>query len=296
MKRPCPPFAALALLLCFAAPACNSATAEPDGEKKLADDLAEAATRLRNNKTADAERIFMRVLEKHPDQPDAVAGLGRVRFQQQKYDEAEGLLVKATQAKADDAELAAMLGEVYIARENHEAAAEAYGKAFTIDGDNAEYGLVYGRELKRAGRFEDAEKVLVVVADLDARAQFVHTELGDVMRETGRLDDALRSYMKAQNTHRSDKLAHAGAALVYEAKGDNKHALDEWSSYIRMDCCSEYSDKVAKPKIMQLQVAAPAGGTADATGEGAVPAVDSGAGAADSGAGTAVRGGEPKPG
>jgi hypothetical protein len=42
---------------------------------------------------------------------------------------------------------------------------------------------------------------------------------------------------------------------VYEAKGDVQHALDEWSAYVRMDCCSPYSVDVAKVKILELQKA-----------------------------------------
>jgi predicted negative regulator of RcsB-dependent stress response len=83
-------------------------------------------------------------------------------------------------------------------------------------------------------------------------ARFVHTELGDVLRQTDRLDEALKTYMKAQSTYQSDKMARAGAAMVYEEKGDVRHALDEWSAYIRMDCCSEYSNDVAKKKVMEL--------------------------------------------
>ena len=36
-------------------------------------------------------------------------------------------------------------------------------------------------------------------------------------------------------------------------------AIDEWSTYIRMDCCSEYSNNVAKKRIKALQDAAAAG-------------------------------------
>jgi hypothetical protein len=52
-------------------------------------------------------------------------------------------------------------------------------------------------------------------------------------------------------------MARAGAAFIYEAKGENALALNEWSAYIRMDCCSPYSNDVAKKKIMELQVVIP---------------------------------------
>jgi len=59
--------------------------------------------------------------------------------------------------------------------------------------------------------------------------------------------------MQAQNTYASDKAARAGAALIYESKGETTLAINEWSDYIRMDCCSTYSNSVAKPKIASLR-------------------------------------------
>lgn len=233
-------------------------------EAKLARDLEEAATRLRNNKVADAERLYSNILEEHPEHPQALAGMGKLRYQQSKYEEAETLLEKSASLAADVPETHAMLGEMYAFLDRHEEAAEAYGKAFELDREKSEYGLPYGRELKLSKKYAEAEKVLREVAELDPMARFVYTELGDTLRHQDKLDDALRTYMKAQSTYASDKMARAGAAYVYEAKGDTKHALDEWSGYIRMDCCSEFSNEVAKKKIMELEPPSPEEGE-DAT-------------------------------
>jgi tetratricopeptide (TPR) repeat protein len=260
----------LALCLLAASPlACGGEKEDPDAEAKLARDLKEAETRLRNNKTKDAEKIFVRVLEKHPDNADALAGLGKVRWEQKKLDEAETMLTKAAATKTDDAELHNALGQIFAQQDKHAEAAEAFGKAFAIEGENGDYGLAYGRELKLTKQYDKAEEVLRKVAEIDPMARFVHTELGDVLRETDRLDDALKTYMKAQSTYQSDKMARAGAAYVYEAKGDIKHAIDEWSAYIRMDCCSEFSNDVAKKKVMELDPTLEGGAPAEA---GAPPA------------------------
>lgn len=220
---------------------------------KLARDLDEAGTRLRNHKLEDAERLYTHILEQSPDEARALAGMGRLRYLQGKYDEAEKMLRESLSIAGDVAENHAMLGEMYASLERHEDAAAAYGKAFGLASDKSEYGLPYGRELKLAEKYAEAEQVLRSVAELDPMAQFVFTELGDVLRHQDKLDEALRTYMKAQSTYASDKMAHAGAAHVYEAKGDIKHALDQWSAYIRMDCCSDFSNEVAKKKIMELE-------------------------------------------
>ena len=240
-------------------------------EAKLASDLEEAAARLRNNKLDDAETIYLRILETHADHPQAVGGLGKVRLEEKKHAEAETLLAKAAAALPEDAKIQAALGQARKLQDKHAEAAEAYGKAFAIDAENSEYGLSYGRELKKAGDYAKAEGVLREVAEIDPKAQFVFTELGDALREQKKNDEALRTYMKAQNTYRSDKMAHAGAAMAYEALGDTKHALDEWAAYITMDCCSDFSKTVAQKKIETLGV-----GGGDPDGPADEPAPDGG--------------------
>jgi tetratricopeptide (TPR) repeat protein len=237
---------ALALLAALLlAPACDRGKKELTPEEiaaKLASDLEEAGARLRNNKPKDAEKIYTRILEENPGHVEALAGLAKVRFGEHEFDEAEKLLLEAIAKKGDDPDMHFTLGQVRQNVEGRPAeAAEAYGKAYELVPDNSDYGLHYGRELKKAGKFDEAE-------------QFVFTELGDVLREKNQLDESLKTYKKAQNTYPSNREAFAGAALVYEAKGDNANALDEWSTYIRMDCCSEFSKTVAQHKIETLKV------------------------------------------
>jgi tetratricopeptide (TPR) repeat protein len=249
--------ATLPLLATVPLAACNN---EPkidpaEVEAKLRKDLTEASTRARNNKTKDAEAIWQRVLEEHPDQPEALAGIAKLRFGEGKVEEALATVDKAIAAKSDLATSHALRGEVLARLERHEDSAGAYGRAFELEPDKSEYGLPYGVQLKLAKKYPEAEKVLREVADLDPMAQFVFSELGDVLRFQNRQDEALKTYMKALRTYASDKMAHAGAAQIYEATGDVKHALDEWSTYVRMDCCSKYSETVARVKIGELQKA-----------------------------------------
>jgi tetratricopeptide (TPR) repeat protein len=277
MKRPSRFLCALLLsatATMTAATGCGKEAVETDSAEKLAKDLKEAETRLRNNMLEDAQKIYVRVLEAHPDNADALGGLGQVRWEQKKFDEAEKYLAKAVATKTDDAELQGTLGAVYAHQEKHPEAAEAYGKAWKLDGENSEFGLAYGKQLKAIEKYDEAETVLREVMDLDPEVKYVYTELADVLRAKGKLPEALKMYMKAQNTHRSDTMARAGTALLYEEQGEISLALDEWSAYIRMDCCSDYSKNVARKKVMELEVpggdaeAAPADGDEEAAPDG----------------------------
>ncbi len=224
-------------------------------EAKLASDLEAAAAWTRNHKFKDAEKVYETILAQDSEQPEALAGLARIRFSDGQPDEALVLVDRAVAAKADDAATHSLRGEVLARKEQHAEAAAAFAKAAALDPDKSEYSLPQGVQLKLAKQYDEAEKVLRGVVELDPMAQFVYTELGDVLRGQGRDDEALKTYMKALSTWASDKMAHAGAAQVYESKGDVDHALTEWSTYVRMDCCSAYSDDVAKTRIVALQAA-----------------------------------------
>lgn len=248
---------AVFLSLILGATACGDKI-DPEAEAaKLKRDLEEASARLRNHRVEDAETIYLRILEKYPNHPDAEFGMAQVRFAEDDLPSTEVLLKRVVAAKPDDPKVHAKLGHLYFLTERHAESAEHYKRAFELEPDNGEYGLAYGVGLKKSKQYPEAEAVLRQVAELDPMVRFVHTELGDVVRAQNRLDEALKIYMKAQNTYASDKMARAGAAFVYEAKGENALALNEWSAYIRMDCCSPYSNDVAKKKIMELQVVIP---------------------------------------
>lgn len=243
-------------LLSLAGPvACDNAPkVDPaQAQAKLAADLKAAGAWTRNHKHKDAEKAYNGILAAHPDHPEALSGLGRIRFAAGSLDEALGFVDKSLAVKNDDAAVHALRGEILARKEDHAAAAAAFGKAFELAPDKSEYGLPQGIQLKLAKKYEDSEKVLRQVIEIDPMAQFVYTELGDVLQATARPDDALKTYMKALSTWASDKTAHAGAARVYESKNDIDSALKHWSTYVRMDCCSKFSDDVAKKKILELQ-------------------------------------------
>ncbi len=220
--------------------------------EKVKKNLKSARVHIADGDYEKARLMLKEVRSIDPNNVDAMYGMGRVAFADGANADAIKLLEKATTAEPENHEYLFWLGEVYKAEENWGAAAGAYGKAFALDSENGDYGLAQGKMLKKAKKFAEAEPILRKVLEIDEQVEFVYTELGDVLRETGKADEALRTYMKAQTVHPGDLMAHAGAALVYEDKGDIKHALDEWSTYVRMDCCSDYSKTVARKKIETL--------------------------------------------
>jgi tetratricopeptide (TPR) repeat protein len=247
---------ALTLVLVALAPACNNAPAVDPAEQaaQLKKDLANATARVADEKWKEAEGMLKRVLEAEPNNADAQALMAQVRlFGDKNAEEALTLIDKALGAKGDVPEFHATRAAALEKTGKDADSAAAWGKAFALKPDNGNYGLHQGQALKRAKQFDKAEAVFREVVKVDEAVQYVYSELGDVLREQGKLDEAMTTYAKAMIKYQGDKMAHAGLAQVYEAKGDTLNAVNEWSTYIRMDCCSEFSNTVAKKRIAALQ-------------------------------------------
>jgi tetratricopeptide (TPR) repeat protein len=255
------PLLSLLLAAALLGGACDDKKEVDPAERhaQLMTQLENAEVRLRNNKLSDAEEIITRVLGELPEDPRALTDMGRLRFQQGKHKEAEEFLDKSIAAKGDEPEAHFLRGQVLKHTERWAEAAASFQKAFELAPDRSEFGLQAGESLNKAEKYAEAEAVLQQVADLDPQSfdennVGVHTHLADALRGQNKLDEALKMYMKAQNTWDSDKMARAGAAFVYEAKNDPAHAIAEWSAYIQRDAFSEYSKTVAQKKIMELKV------------------------------------------
>ncbi|MDC0719371.1 tetratricopeptide repeat protein [Nannocystis bainbridge] len=238
------------------APACNNPPPVDPAEQaaQMKKDLANAAARVNDEKWEEANGMLTRVLEAEPGNPEALALQAKVRlFGDKDVPKALELVDRAIATKGDVPDYHATRALALQKSGKDAEAAASWGKAAQLDPDNGNYGLHQGQALRRAKQFEQAEAVFREVIKNDEAVKFVYSELGDALREQGKLDEALTAYAKGMIKYQGDKTAHAGAAQVYEAKGDTQKAIDEWSTYIRMDCCSDFSNNVAKKRIAELQ-------------------------------------------
>lgn len=239
--------------------ACKKTPAPPPAES-VAAQLKAADARLAADGFDDARLRYEKILQADPNNSSAHRGLGAVKNQQSDFKGALPHFQKAIALDAKNAQAHAHMGFAQEQLKQFPQAASAYGQAHTLEPDHGEWTLAYGRNLRASKKFDEAEKVLTELSKDDPDVNYVFSELGETQRLAGRLDDALRNYMKAQKQHASDKSAWAGAAQVYEAKGETTLALNEWAEYIRRDCCSPYSKNVAQKRLARLKALEESGG------------------------------------
>jgi len=76
-------------------------------------------------------------------------------------------------------------------------------------------------------------------------------DLGNVLDELQRLDESIAAYTQAVTLAPRYADAHYNLALAYERKGERRHALRHWQSYIRLDNRGPWADH-ARGQVRKL--------------------------------------------
>jgi tetratricopeptide (TPR) repeat protein len=165
------------------------------------DDLSQALIQAvdlhRKGDLAQAERLYLQVLEARPDHFDALQMLGILRYQQKRLPEALSLLGAALQAKPDFPPALLSYGLVLDALERREEALASYDKALALAPNYAE--ALYNRGLALRGLARPAQalasfdQALSIKPD-DAEAHF---NRGNVLQDLNRPAEALASFERA---------------------------------------------------------------------------------------------------
>jgi tetratricopeptide (TPR) repeat protein len=241
------------LLCLFVLIACKPAEDPAAKAASISAKIKQADAQVVSEGYAAAKALYESVLAEEPNNPEAIRGLGQCELMERNYTAAEQHLSKALTFDGKNPATHAALGQTYEMLKRHAEAAAAYQNAVALSPDRSVWILALGRNLRLANQAAKAEEVLRQLSVDDPKVEYVFSELGDALRAQKKLDEALGAYMKAQSTYGSDKAARAGAALVYEEKHEVTLAVNEWSEYLRMDCCSDYSNQVAKTHVKALR-------------------------------------------
>ncbi len=163
-------------------------------------DIPEAAKEpetRRANKLAELARNYQRILERNPQQADALVGMSLVALVSRQAEAAVKMAMAATAAAPQMGAAWVALGQALKASERHEEAEQAYEQAIGLDGADSLARLGLGELRIAAG---DAEAALREFdAALNRRPGFVaaHLGAGNALAMQGRLDEALERYEAA---------------------------------------------------------------------------------------------------
>ncbi len=153
----------------------------------------------RRGNIATAVAIYREVLTEAPDFGPALNLLGTGLLQLGKADEAILYLERAIREQRTDANLQGNLAQAYLALEKYERAADAFRKASRLAPQAVQFQVGVAATLALRGELVKAEKLLKKLSVRFARAPLVWLNLGNVLRDLQRFDEALAAYRTALN-------------------------------------------------------------------------------------------------
>ena len=145
---------------------------------------------LREGHPDQAAEVYRELLVAQPRRASARISLAKAYQQLQQNDRARHELETALRADTGSAEARAQLGHLELASGRQDAAEEAIKQALAADPSNLTANEDRAVLLVRAGRFSEAESLLHRLAKLDPRNPQIHYQLGKVLAQLQRPDEA----------------------------------------------------------------------------------------------------------
>jgi len=159
--------------------------------------IQEALTFYQAGRYQDAQRLYCRVLEQNPQNPDALHLLGLLYLDCGKPEPAAGLISQAIQQRPDVPFFYNTLGNTFRALQKSEQAVASFRQAIRLKPDYGEAFSNLGSALEESGRCVEAiaihEKAAALLPD---RAE-IHGNLGNALRSAGRAAEASAAYAMA---------------------------------------------------------------------------------------------------
>lgn len=172
--------------------------AEADTDTQLAD----ARQFEEEGKYAEAETIYLEILERHPSRADAYLRLAVLSDKQGKWDQSK----------------------------------RYYNKALDLDPGNARIFANHGYSLYLQGRWDEAEMNLRQTLAIEPDFATAHNNLGSVLARTGRFEEALSEFQKAGC---SASAAHSNLAFALAAQGHWDAAAEFYEISLDLDPVSK---------------------------------------------------------
>ena len=176
-----------------------------------------AVQHQRNHRFAEAEQLYHQVLEKQPDHPEALYGLGTLSIEMEQPQIAEQWLSTASQVQPDSVKIWFSLGNLRFSQSQWYQAQEAYQKAIALRPDAAPIYNNLGYALQQQGLFDQAIAYYQKCLEIQPNCAEADVNLGNALQVQGKLPPEKQVYY-AQLNHK--------LGLARKKAGDMKMAVD----------------------------------------------------------------------
>lgn len=235
----------------------------PDStDREIQEKVDMALSAFKGGNIPKAESLCAGILEKAPNNLEALQMLGLIYANQNKFSQAAELFGRAAMLKPDSAKIYNNLGVAEMRQGNLEHARAAFAKAVSLQKDFKQAHNNLGLVLKKQGKFAESAAALKKAISIDpgyveafgnlgmtflAQGKFAqaaenlqkaielkpdvaefHNNLGNAMMELGRFDEAIAAFEKAIEIEPQSAQPHHNLSLVLILTGQFKKGWDEF--------------------------------------------------------------------
>ncbi|WP_445629177.1 tetratricopeptide repeat protein [Nostoc sp. DSM 114167] len=173
--------------------------AELLNQTEVAEILELAVQQQRDNSLLEAELLYSQVLEKQPDNHEALYGLGMLAQQMGQLKTAEQWLSAASQIQPNSVKTWFSLGNLHLVQEQFSEAEKAYRQALVLLPNSLPIYNNLGYTLQQQGLFEEAINYYQKALELKPDFIEAETNLGNALHAQGKLSSDREIYYAQLN-------------------------------------------------------------------------------------------------
>jgi predicted TPR repeat methyltransferase len=203
----------------------------PPRELTLEEAVALAILLQKGGQLVEAGELYRRVLEMHPDHPQALHYAGVLAHQQGRNEEAVALVERSLTLAPDQADWYSNQGIIFQSSGELDRAIDAYRRAIAIDATHANAHSNLGVLLRAAGQTAEAEAAYRTAILLNPDHIDAYTNLGILLGALNRTEEAAACYCKVITLRPKHREARRLLALAHATLGEVGEAVkifEEW--------------------------------------------------------------------
>jgi predicted O-linked N-acetylglucosamine transferase (SPINDLY family) len=204
-------------------------------ELSLREALQKAVGHQQAGRLRDAEALYRRILDKSPNDADALHYLGVVAAQQGRSDLAVDLIKRALAQRPHYPEARYNLAEALRTLGELDKAIAAYRQAIAQRPDYLEARNNLGLALAFSGQLDEAASVLRQTIALNPTYAEAHCNLGVTLTKLGQLDESIAEYRQAIALNPKYAKAHHNMGEAFRARADFDQAVAAYRQSIAIN-------------------------------------------------------------
>lgn len=176
------------------------------------------------NRHSDAEKVLRDLLQREPDNPQALEQLSQLLMDQGRTQEAVALLSQAARGSGSP-DVYDLLGDAYTQEKDWPQAEHAYQQAAQEDPDEPSHLQGLAEALIEQGKYQQALDQYKKLAELQPGTAENYVRMAELYRRLGQFDQAKTSILRAKQLAPGNLQVLYNEALLYEDQGQYSRAI-----------------------------------------------------------------------